>query len=243
MRVFWLLLRFAAGVLAFAPNARAATIAVDYDLSGSTFDGSGNRIRTFAGSATLVYQGTEPAMLSPGPVNLISSPHSILSNTVLPGAFQLTGMFSATAAGSGTLAPNGALTLMVQRIVDPGGYIHCFDLTPAGCQIFVMFPASTPLPQSGGISHVALALQNPGVGQPPATLEFFGSGVPCCSTFGPWTFTEIAGSRRIVPEPATGSLVGVGLLGLALSAARLKARRRSCRAESSRLVSVDVIAR
>lgn len=226
MRKVSLFLAFVVGVVTAVPNARAAIISVDYNLSGTIFDGLGMQIGTFGGTANILYQGTGLATLSPGPINLISSPHSMLSDIVLPGAFQLTGMFLATAAGSGTLASNGAVSLMVQRFVNPGGYIHCIDLTPLGCQVFVMFPASTPLPQSGATSYVALALQNPGVGQPPATLEFLGTSVPCCSTFGPWTFTEILGSRRIVPEPATGALVGLGLLGLATARAALGARRR-----------------
>jgi hypothetical protein len=33
-----------------------------------------------------------------------------------------------------------------------------------------------------------------------------------------WTFTEIG--RQIVPEPATGTLVGLGVLGLAIAGGR-----------------------
>ncbi len=213
------------GVVVPGLNGQAATIAVDYTLAGQILQQNTSFVAPFVGTATIQYQGAGLATLSPGPVQLLSGSQSILFDFVFTGAWNLTGTSSQALTGSGNLAPNGALTLLVQRVVT-SGHAHCLDLTPQGCQSFLMLPASTPLPLTGNSSSVALALQNPGVGQPPATLEFVGSSVSCCSTFGPWTFSEILGSRRIVPEPSTAALVGLGLLGLAMARATLETRRR-----------------
>ncbi len=228
MRTICLTLSLVAGVMTSAPSARAVTIAVGYSLSGQVFTPL-MLSSTFSGSATIYYQGSGLATLSPGPVSLVSGPHLAVSNILLPGVAQLSAMNSIRATGPGTLASNGVATLMLQRITT-SGYVHCLDLTPLGCQTFLMLPSSVPFPQTGNLSNVALVLQNPGLSQPPATLVFSAMNAGGNATFGTWTFTEIVGSRAIVPEPATGTLVGMGLLVSAIVAGSLERRRRGSNA-------------
>lgn len=118
--------------------------------------------------------------------------------------------------------------MMLQRVTT-AGYVHCLDLTPLGCQTFVMLPASVRFPQTRNVSNVALVLKNPGLGQPPITLSFSAMNVGGNATYGTWTFSKIAGSRRT--EPETGGLVALGLLGLAVAAQALKTPRRSSKAQ------------
>ena len=223
-RISSVLLVLAAGVALGAQGAAAAIIEVQYDLSGRVFElGNQTLVATFSSTepARLQFQGAGLFTISQGPIELISARYRRSSNVVLPGVFQITGIVDLFAAGSGGLASNGALTLMVGSEIT-AGFAHCFDLAPGGCASFVMQPASVRLPQTGRIFSHRLIRTALVQGQPPATLTFAGGGAGSTSI---WTFSEIPGSRTIVPEPASGGLLGLGLLGLALAGARLRARR------------------
>lgn len=225
MRKFALILGLVVGVVASAPNVQAATISVSYNMTGSIFSpGLGGALAgTIVGTQDILYQGSGLTTLSHGPIVLVNGAQNTLTNILLPGAFNLTGLNNSTTSGSGNLASNGAVTMMTTK-TQTGGYVHCFDLTAGGCAIFVMFPATVMLPQTGGISNQALA-GNLGLGQPPATFTVMGGNVGGNATTTSWTFSEIPGSRFIVPEPATGTLVGLGMLGLAMAGGHLKRRR------------------
>ncbi len=226
MRKFALILGLAAGVMASAPNVQAAIINVPYSWTGSIFSAGlgGALVGTITGTAAINYQGSGLATLSHGPISLVSGAHTTVTNILLPGAFNLTGLNTSSVVGSGTLASNGALTLMATR-TNTGGFVHCYDLTPLGCAIFVMFPATLMLPQTGSVGLQAVAA-NLGTGQPPLTFTLMGGNVGGNQSTTTWTFSEI-GPRTIVPEPATGTLVGLGMLGLAMAGGSLKARRRN----------------
>lgn len=224
MRDLFLILALITGVVASAADSRAATISVEYNLSGSIYGGPGpNLAQTFSGTARIHYQGVGLATLSHGPIQLVSAPHAAISNIALPGVFNLTVMAALTGAGPGSLASNGALTLMVTKQVQ-AGFAHCFDLSPLGCQTYVMLGASIMLPLTGGVSNTNLSLGSLAAGQPPATFTLLGRNVGGSTTISNWTFSEIAGSRTIVPEPGTGTLVVLGLLGLVIAASGQKAR-------------------
>ena len=92
-----------AGVLVSARNGQAATISVDYTLSGQVLQHDTSLVAPFTGSATIQYQGVGLATLSPGPVQLSSGAQSILFNFVFPGAWNLTGTNSQALTGSGNL--------------------------------------------------------------------------------------------------------------------------------------------
>ena len=225
-RISSVLLVLAAGVALGAQGAAAAIIEVQYNLSGRILQPSfGTVVATFSGSepARLWYRGAGLLTISHGPLNLAPAPHTVITNVVLPGVWNLTGMSVRGAEGTGELASNGVLTLQVSNQTH-AGFVHCFDLTPLGCQTFAMLGASLMIPLTGSLSRVAL-VGNFGSGQPPATFTLDGNNVGGASTLSTWTFSEIPGSRTIVPEPASGGLLGLGLLGLALAGARLRARR------------------
>ncbi len=225
MRKFALILGLVAGVVASAPNVQAATISVSYNVVGSIYStGLGGALAgSFTGLQDILYDGSGLSTLSHGPIVLVNGSQSIFTNILLPGAFNLTGANTSNASGPGNLFSNGVVTMMTTK-VNTGGFVHCYDLTPSGCAIFVMFPASLMLPQTGGISNQALA-GNLGLGQPPATFAVAGPNFGGNATTSSWTFSEIPGSRYIVPEPATGTLVGLGMLGLAMAGGSLKRRR------------------
>lgn len=206
-------------------SARAATIAVPYSVTGSIYstDLGGALAGSFNAIQTIYYQGSGLLTLTHGPIQLVSGSQSVLTNILVLGAFNLTGMNTTSVTGFGSLASNGIATMMVARI-NTGGYIHCFDLTALGCQVFVMFPASVMLPQTGSVSFQLLA-GSLGVGQPPLNFTVLGGNVGGSATTTTWTFSEIAG-RHIVPEPTTGSLVSLGMLGLAMIVKSKKARVR-----------------
>lgn len=226
MRKFALILGLVAGVVASAPNVQAATIGVPYNLSQSIFSpGLGNALAgTVTGTITIQYQGSGLFTLSHGPITLVSGVTNTITNILLPGAFNLTGNNNSLVVGNGNLASNGALTFMATR-TNVGGFIHCYDLTPFGCSIFVKFPSTLMLPQTGGIG-IQAAAGNLGLTQPPLTFMATGMNVGGNATNNTWTFSEV-GPRYIVPEPATGTLVGLGMLGLAIAGGSLKARRRN----------------
>jgi hypothetical protein len=225
MRKFALALGLAAGVIAQAAVVHAIPVNVTYGLTIVTRSPAlGNAVvGNSTGVGVIQYNGAGLSTLSHGPINLISSNVNSITSTILPGAFNLTGLNAVVANGPGNLASNGAITLAVTSTVT-SGYIHCNDLTALGCAIFVMFPATVMLPQTGGVRAIAGAGNLVfSAGQPPGSFTMMFNNVGGSATNSVWTFSEVA--RQIVPEPATGTLVGLGVLGLAAAGGRKRMRK------------------
>lgn len=225
MREFALTLALAGLSIGSAAPIQAATIAVHYSVTGSIHRlGIGAEVETFIGYQQINYQGSGFVTLSHGPVDLVNGYESVASDVELPGVFRLTQMSSVVAAGAGSWFSNGAFTAMLARVT-VSGFLHCFDLTPLGCQSFAMLPASVMQPRTGLFSHLVLA-GNLGLGQPPFSFTLTGMNFGGVGTNSIWTFSEIPGSR-FYPEPATGALLGVGVAAIALAGRARQTRQRS----------------
>jgi hypothetical protein len=238
MRKFGFVLAGTLAALSLGFSANAGTVKVKYALSGSVVAGGILPIGPpGTGGLTLEYSGigSTGTTIVHGPVHVKKFAfHQPLAVGPIPVLFPdtVTGMVSVYGFPSapGTLASSGGLLLgPISAII--GGSLHCFGATCTGAG----FPASVTVPISVPLTGAnAFALSAPGA----ATL---GSSLLPAFAFAPLSFgtaltfagfvltatlSAVEISRVAVPEPTSFSLLGLGILGLAGSAWRVRRNRR-----------------
>jgi hypothetical protein len=223
-------------VAGLVSTAHAATIDVDYTLGGPGFvQVGGSGTATFGppvvtnAKAKLRYDSTAtpPGSIVAGAVHIQSfsffQPFSIKTLFSVPSA-TVNGYigFQFYASQLGALSAGGGLALPALAGVQPLP-IHC---NAAACAIFgltgftsVTFSAGTPFTGLSllGTGHLGTAPGALALSVPQLT-NFLGASV----TFNV-TGTEV--SRTFIPEPTTGSMLALGLLGLAAFSGLARRRR------------------
>ena len=227
---------FAAGAEAMSCTNGPSCLHVDYMVSGNINDDDLGQFLNFTGTATLEYQAAGPNDVQAGPVHLVGLSESAVVNFSSPGIARLTGtaQINAAASQSGSLffpgggQPNGALllgTLIGQSV----GFIHCFEFTPGFCA-FAELTNSTRVTFNTMVATIFNLVGTAGnqitagLFNAQHTLTF--ANVTADGTITT-VFTEV--TRTFIPEPATGSLVALGLVGLGAAGSWRSRRRVSAR--------------
>lgn len=211
-------------------NASAGSLTIDMDLSGSTLEILGGVITVppdgsiTGGSASI----TVPASSATNPM---SGPATV-SGITLAGTLNATVINQATvtgnvggsqvAAGAGTLDPGLLFIVFGGASLALTGAINCTSTGPQcgflGLPISLSgtFPLSGTLPVGnlGSVGNATLA----------GVFSFTVSGISASLQL---VGAEI--SRTFIPEPATGTLVGGGLVVLSALARGLRSRRAGVR--------------
>lgn len=218
MRRFVLMLIGVVAVTAHAMDARAASMAVTYSVSGvATLSGLGP-VGAFGGTMTIGYRATNGVASGTAGTILAGGARVLSGNLTAPlnfsvfGAAFVTGFLSGPIGngGLGSLSAGGALSVPMLGLL--GGTAHC---TGAICTGVLGLPASVVVPASLGIGGILAA---PGAGLPPLATLVFGNAQ--IGTFGgnailsQITATEVSRhySNAIVPEPSALPLLGMGLV-------------------------------
>lgn len=236
-----LIAAFAAASAALAAPAGALSctsastcVQIEYGVSGSNFIPDVGQTIPITGSATLEYQAFAADDVQEGPVHVLGVTQSSSFDFTVTGAVRLTGATQVTALPSqsgallfpGAVQPNGAL-LLGTLIASAMGTVHCFGFACGQAGL----PNSSPVVTSGQTSTVANLIGTPNspinatLLNGPHTFTFTGTGP--MGTIGTTILSEV--TRTFIPEPTSGSLLVLGLLGLAVSG-RLGLRRLSPRA-------------
>jgi len=219
----------AAVLVPFAP-ARAVPVNVTYSMTYNYFAPAVNT-NVLYGTGTLTVEfanGTTGGHVAAGPLH-IASGTAMLNNTftaiVLGNPIAFTGMQLDTfVSGLGTVTAGGMFSLMSVGHV-ASGMIHC---TGALCGL-AGFPASQQIPltsQARVLNFAGVLAGFPSVGP----QSFAGAGQGAMTPQGGFEAITVTGQevgRQVVPEPGTGSLLGLGLaaLGIAVTTWRTRARR------------------
>ncbi len=227
---------FAAGAEAMSCTNGTSCLLVGYITSGNVDDVDLGQIINFEGTSTLEYQAAGLNDVQAGPVHLVGLSESGVANFSSPGIVRLTGeaQFDAAASQSGSLLfpgggqPNGAL-LLGTLIGNLTGFTHCIDLTAGACAFGGL---QNSIPETFNtmtttIYNLIGTAGNPitaGLFNAQHTLTF--ANVTASGTITT-IFTEV--TRTFIPEPATGSLVALGLVGFGAAASWRSRRRVSAR--------------
>jgi hypothetical protein len=204
-------------LLLAAPPARAGTITIDFDLTGSSVALLGGILNIppdgsiTAASAQVTVQGSNLTNASAGAAQLGNLMLMATINGTVGSAVVLTGSFSATQLGGGAGSLSGGLAnLNVATLtLNLNGLINCFG---GLCPALGTFPISAVNSVSvltgfgsmgiGGLATLSAATLN---GVLPLTI---GGNTAALTLVG----QEV--NRTFIPEPNTFALVGLGMLGL-----------------------------
>jgi hypothetical protein len=236
MRKLTIALSAVFAVAALAPAAGAATIDVDYALTGGFVQVGGQGTATFGpplvtnAKAKLRYDSTAtpPGSIVPGAVHIQSfsffQPWSIKTLFSVPGAtmYGYVG-FQFSASQGGALSGGGSLVLPALAGLQPLPGVHC---NAVACGILGL-TGFTSITFSAGTPFTGLSLVGTGhLGTAPGTIAL---SVPQLTNFlGAAVAFNVTGtevSRTYIPEPATGTMLGLGLLSLAAFSGLARRRR------------------
>lgn len=211
-----------------APAANAGSVEIEFDLTNSTLTML-NGILTLPPDGTITAataRVTVPAASLSAPLSGVAQVSSlVLSGTLngtVGGAVLLTGGFSGNQVGGGAGVLSGGLANLAlgSLSLDLNGIVNCFG---GQCPALGTFPISATnwLTVLTGLDSFGVGgLATPGAG----TL----TGVLPMNLAGNSVVVSLIGqevSRIFVPEPGTGSLLGLAVLGLlGARAARGRAR-------------------
>jgi hypothetical protein len=201
-----------------APSARAGTITIDFDLTGSSIALLGGILNIppdgsiTAASAQVTVQGSDLTNASAGAAHLGNLMLTATINGTVGSAVLLTGGFSANQVGGGAGAlSSGLANLNVAALtLNVNGLVNCFG---GLCPALGTFPISAvnSLSVLTGIGSMGIG----GLGTlSAATLN----GILSLTIGGNTAVLSLVGqevNRTYIPEPNTFALVGLGVLGLA----------------------------
>lgn len=224
---------FALGLL--ATPAAAVPVDVTYDITSLSITspglGGAQTLGLVPGSGTIKVRfasGTAGGHVSAGALHVVSGAFQLtntFTSTILGNPISFSGFQDLTIPGSGggNVTAAGAFTLgTVAHIAS--GFVHCGGaICPlAGFSSSVVQPATSglrPLNITAGII----------AGFPSLGPQIFNGAGNAGTGGGQPLILSITGqeiSRTVVPEPGTGLLVGLGLVGLGITGSAFGARRR-----------------
>ena len=205
-------------LLLAAPSARAGTITIDFDLTGSGVVLLGGILNIppdgsiTAASARVTVQGSNLTNASAGAAQLSNLTLMATINGTVGSAVVLTGGFSGTQIGGGAGSLSGGLAnlIVATLTLNLNGLVNCFG---GLCPALGTFPVSAvnSVTVLTGIGSMGIG----GLGTlSAATLN----GVLSLTIGGATAVVSLVGqevNRTFIPEPNTFALVGLGMLGLA----------------------------
>jgi len=220
-----------AALVAVAP-ARALPVSVTYNMQYSFFSPAAGKV-VLQGPGTLTVQfsnGTAGGHVSAGALHVVSGTAMLTNNfTVLGGAIVFTGGQSDVFLGSGmgNVTAGGLFNLATVGHI-ASGFIHCGGAGFCGLAGFVTSVNNmlTSGPRTLNLNNPLNMLAGfPSLG--PQTFMALGTGgmTPQGGVFSAMANGQEIG-RQVVPEPTTGMLFGLGLVGFGIAASALRARAR-----------------
>jgi len=205
-------------LLLAAPSARAGTITIDFDLTGSGVALLGGILNIppdgsiTAASAQVTVQGSSATNAAAGAAQLGNLMLVATVNGTVGSAVALTGGFSAAQIGGGAGSLSGGLghLNMATLTLNLNGLVNCIG---GLCSALGTFPVSAVNSPSVLTGFGSIGIGNLGT-LSAATL----SGVLSFTIGGASAVLSLVGqevNRTYIPEPNTFALVGLGMLGLA----------------------------